>query len=301
MHDHTTPHTGTSLNEQLPDTGIDAEMLKEGSEVRKVVEDLMRASRANLGELAPDPLALGELVLELREALTSHEPSAVPPSHMWTDPSDADIVNGRKTWGDESPVDPNALTVVAGSYFRRSAGSSLFEYYLLVGFICNAYAHFLHETIRRSHDPGVIWLYALTHGDLARVAVWRPWSLIGVFFARWIVVPMLLAMAVWRADDGLATPWLWLLGAWLVYILWHVVRTPVRFFHRRELRKGMEERVKAVETALDVYNAVRSKVFNPSQLRDELLRLKDAGCPVAAATFAVLARAIERDPSVFAA
>src|SRR5438552_584786 len=133
---HRASHVSTSLKGQLSLTGVDAKMLEKGSEVRRILRDLMLASRVAGIELAVHPRTLGKLVCDLREALTSHEPSAVPPSRVWTDPSDADIAKGHITWRHDSPVDANALTAVAGAYLQQSVSSRQFEYYLLVGFMC---------------------------------------------------------------------------------------------------------------------------------------------------------------------
>jgi hypothetical protein len=289
-----------SLKGELSALGFDQDAVRHGTDVREVLRDLFVAARLKgTGRKVPANV-LGQLVRDLREALTANVAKAIPPDRMWRDPTSADVITHRRKSRHYSPVDPARLTAVAAKYLQYSIGSSLFEYYLLAGLVCDALALALHETIRRSEDAALLLLYDWVDEDLSRVAFWRPWFWLGLLLARWIAIPALLAGMYWYSGYELRGPWVWVMVAWLLYLGLRMLRTPLRLFRRRDIRNRAEERVKINEKLVAQYEAITSGVFNPSQVQHDLLRLTEAGCAIPAAVFAILARAIERDPAVFA-
>lgn len=288
------------MNDLLALTGATREMLAPRSDVRRLLIEMLRASRtAPAPQLSPR--AIGGLVLDLRSALTWNSVrSPVAPTLMWADPSEQDLLHSSKKWAAPSPVSTEQLSSVAARYLRLGFHNRLFEYYLLLGLMCDARAQHLQAMFRRrrQEEPWVDFLYGYFRDDMAAVVRWQPWIERGAAVVRWIATPLVLASA-YLYFPQITWAVVWASALWLLHVTVHLIRVPFKRRARRRRHAQYEPIVQTAEAAREIYKALRSDVFNPSQVQDDLRRNGANGFPVPPAVFAILARAVTRDPAVF--
>ena len=163
--------------------GADTESL-EYPDVSNLLVDLRRAdSRSDTSLLGAR--RLDELVSDLRTALTAHEREPIPPGAVWKEPCGWGLFGETKSFAGESPIDPEALTAVAGDYLKTPlVQSNLFEHYLLVGFLFDAIARGHHNMLRQQ-DGRLNVAYELANGNMTLMLVYRTGFLVAGFLARW--------------------------------------------------------------------------------------------------------------------
>ena len=277
--------------------GADTESL-EYPDVSNLLVDLRRAdSRSDTSLLGAR--RLDELVSDLRTALTAHEREPIPPGAVWKEPCGWGLFGETKSFAGESPIDPEALTAVAGDYLKTPlVQSNLFEHYLLVGFLFDAIARGHHNMLRQQ-DGRLNVAYELANGNMTLMLVYRTGFLVAGFLARWVAVPGALGIVYWRMAT-LPSWALGLAGVWIAYLTMYAVRTPPRMMRTRRIRTEVDRKTNALKTATTIYRSVKSRVFNPSQVKDGLAALTPTDVEVPSVVFAILDRAIARDATAFA-
>src|SRR5262249_58964736 len=87
------------------------------------------------------------------------------------------------------------------------------------------------------------------------------------------------------------------LGLWLIYLLYRVVVLPVRWLRRKGRQKREEEVSRPIEAMKKAWQYSRGTIINPLRLKELVLAAEHQGAVFPPVLHTLIDRAIQRDPT----
>lgn len=170
------------------------------------------------------------------------------------------------------------------------------SFILIDYFLCEEIISYTNHLKTTNPDGSINWLYIFTvdMGNqwlkyVVRIVVPYIWKLL------WITWPLVAAYIFYYYKLEY-----WSYG-FLAYWAWTVfpIRFPIRYFlTTRKLIKERRKLASILEKMANFYEIFGGAVINPSFMRDKLQQVEQSGAVFDQSVYAILGRAIERDPNV---
>ena len=216
---------------------------------------------------------------------------------LWHYPEESSFNKKPYGWNEVTPIDRCSLEEAIAEYLDYS----VFQHNLLEW--CSLNALLFDETARTAEDvkSGIaFWqlnlAYAFADGDLLKTT----WFTLGFrllrFFARWVIPGAAIIGLVYF---GYETPATYVGGAYAIFLVYRAIMIPFRWGTYTKRRKQRERYQALTEAMFHAWRYTNSPVFSPTRLNELVMIAEDLGARYSPSIHALLARAIQRDPSVF--
>lgn len=254
-----------------------------------------------------DHLSGTEYLLRLQEArsITDEIASALSadwadkkPGSIWCSPT-LDCLNFRPDGRLEaSPVDKRRLDAATAIYLERPwMQLNLLDWYILNGYVFDELARFA-EGVKSGQASGSInWAYVLSDGNIERTVYWRAGFEVAKLLLRWVLPPAVVAIAYYAGYQETAA---WIAIVYGIYLLGYLAFFPRRYLRRKALKKKAGELEGKLHALINVFQSSSAPVLSPLRLRDLIAKTEAEEVFFQPAVYAILDRAVERDPAVFA-
>lgn len=181
-------------------------------------------------------------------------------------------------WKAPSPIDIESLDFAASCYLREPwMQLDRIDWYILNGLIFSEMA--LASNALRSR----------------KMTFWRVGLSLVTFCLRWFVLPAVAALLYYLGYLDAAK---WVLAAYGVCIAYYLVLFPWRYAVRRKLKKEYADIKQRLKASIQVYQSVSATTINPTHLKKQIAELERGKSLFKPAVYAILDRAITRDPAV---
>lgn len=266
------------------------------SELGQVYQTLLRLAMVNAKTRKEfvDRLDQGaQVVRDVADALKRHWRDA-PPDRIWYRPTELDVFIRPKEWTEPSPVDAEALDAATAKYLMAPwCQQNCLDWYILNGFVFDVFTK-SRETLLQGSVP--ILVYVLAEGQPLKL-IWLHWAYqVATWVGRWVAVPVAAVIAYIRISESVG---FWLGCGYVAYVVVRLLLLPTRFVARRARKKALADLDANITRLGSVYANVRASVLHPGELRKQIELLNNEGVRFQPAVYAILDRAIQRDPAVF--
>jgi hypothetical protein len=236
-----------------------------------------------------------DIVSDIRYALTNYYKDA--PSSMFMPSLGLDAIREKPDkWSGPSPVDAEGLDAVTARYLKEPwMQLDRIDWYILNAFIFNEMAH-LSDAIKSGLAFGTInWAYVFGGSSDVNMLSWRLGLSIAKFCIRWLALPAVAGLLYYLGYMNAAK---WVLVAYGVYVAFHLVLFPWHYMRRRRLKKQYADLEQKLKGLIQIYQSVSASTLNPTRLREQIAELEKGETFFKPAVYAILDRAIARDPAV---
>jgi hypothetical protein len=236
----------------------------------------------------------GKIIEDITYAMKAYWENS--PSHrIWCYP-EARWSGRPEKWTASSPVDALSLDRATAKYLENPwMQLNNIDWYIINAFVFSELSS-LSEGIVSGQVFGTInWAYVFAGGRIDKAIIYQLTFSVAKFVLQWLLLPAIGILLYYKDFIKLAT---WVFVAYAVYIAFRVILFPKRFFERKELKKQHDKMEGVLKSVTQIYLNSNSETINPAQLRALMADAEKKGIPLKPAVYAILDRAIQRDPAV---
>jgi hypothetical protein len=222
---------------------------------------------------------------------------APPDNKFWYGFHDSQLIENPEEWTGASPIDSSRLYMATARYLERPwMQVNLLDWYILNGFVLDELLR-LADGIKSGSSIGSInWAYILSGGKYLKTLWWKFVLGAAKFALSWLLLPALAALAYYLGYKTVAN---WTLGLFGLVVVIRVILLPARYVGRRARKRQMGELSDKLKRLIQIYQSCNASTLNPKLLRERILEAERTEALIKPAVYAILDRAITRDPAVF--
>jgi len=238
-----------------------------------------------------------DIFQDIADAMKAYWKDA-PKHEVVSSEQDSAIYERPSEWSQPSPIDSSLLDSATSKYLNEAwLQTNSIDRWIINAFLFDELI-ILTDQIRSGKAllGRPILAYTLSDGKYIKTMGYQYLFALLAFLGRWVVFPVVL-FALYYFEKFEYIPWIGI--PYGLYILYYLFFLPKKIIHKRGLKKKFKEFEKRLQSLANIYDLARKDTVNPSRLKDQLVEVESSGVRVVPAVYALLDRAIQRDPAVF--
>jgi hypothetical protein len=218
-----------------------------------------------------------------------------PNNRIWCYP-EARWSGRPEDWTASSPVNMSLLDNATAKYLENPwMQLNRIDWYIINAFVFNELAT-LSEYIVSGQMFGTIkWSFVFSDRKMDKMIIYDLIFSIVRFVFKWLLLPAIGLLLYYKNYIKYAN---WIFVVYAVYIVLQIILLPKKLFKNKKMKVQASKMEDILKCITQIYLSSNNETINPSQLRDLMRIAEEKGIPLKPAVYAILDRAIQRDPAV---